>query len=120
MFGYLIVLPNSQYNSTSVTPPIANEALINITSGASQNVNSLGFSPSTITIVIGVNNTVLWTNDDNVPHTVTSDTSDAIVFSSDNLNPGDTFSFTFSRPGIYSYHCSYHPWMKGTIIVLNA
>ena len=67
-----------------------------------------------IDVVIGVNNTVVWTNKDSTPHTVTSTTK---LFDSGNMNAGDTFTFTFTTPGTYSYVCSYHPWMKGTVIV---
>ena len=65
-------------------------------------------------MVIGVNNTVQWTNNDIAPHTVTAvDKS----FDSGELNTGDTFTYTFTTPGTYQYGCSYHPWMKGTVIV---
>jgi plastocyanin len=30
---------------------------------------------------------------------------------------GGTFSFTFMQPGTYTYHCTVHPYMKGTIVV---
>jgi plastocyanin len=65
-------------------------------------------------VVLGVNNTVAWTNDDSAPHTVTADDGS---FSSGNLNPGDSYTYTFTTPGTYAYHCNYHSWMKGTIIV---
>jgi plastocyanin len=119
MFGYLIVLPNEAYNSGSSsgsTAP-AGSINVNIVSGAGLNQSSTGFTPSTITVVMGVNNTIIWTNDDSVPHTVTSDEG---TFSSGNLNPGDTYQFTFPAPGNYTYHCSYHPWMSGTVIVKPA
>jgi len=61
-----------------------------------------------------VNNTVEWKNNDDTPHTVTAvDKS----FDSGNLNAGDVFTHTFTTPGTYQYSCSYHPWMKGTVIV---
>jgi nitrite reductase (NO-forming) len=82
--------------------------------GSATNSNSSGFSPSVIVVVIGVNNTVVWTNNDNAPHTVTASGK---VFDSGNMNPGDTFQYTFTTPGTYQYTCSYHPWMKGTVIV---
>ncbi len=34
-----------------------------------------------------------------------------------NMAPGQTFTFTFSTPGTYTYHCQYHPWMTATITV---
>ncbi len=117
MFGYMIVLPNQAYsNVTASTTATGSTSVsrVNIAAGSGANTNSSGFTPTTITVVLGVNNTVVWSNDDSVPHTVTANEG---TFSSGNMNPGDTFSWTFSTIGNYSYHCSYHPWMKGTIIV---
>lgn len=118
MFGYLIVLPNEAYSGYVQTSQSSTSAPVASTKvdmkGAAENPNSPGFMPSTITVVIGVNNTVVWTNDDTAPHTVTANDGS---FSSGNLNPGDSFTITFSTPGTYTYHCNYHPWMKGTIIV---
>ena len=44
----------------------------NIPQGAEANTAVPGYSPATITVVIGVNNTVQWTNNDVAPHTVTA------------------------------------------------
>ena len=87
---------------------------VSIPAGAGANTASPGYSPDTITVVIGVNNTVVWANNDNMPHTVTATNK---LFDSGNMNPGDTFSYTFTSPGTYAYSCSYHPWMKGTVTV---
>ena len=119
MFGYLIVLPNSAYssvsNSSQTSTASASKAVhVSIIPGAGTNESSPGYSPSTITVVIGVNNTVSWTNNDIVPHTVTADDGS---FSSGNMNPGDTFAWTFTTPGTYAYKCSYHEWMTATVIV---
>ncbi len=81
-----------------------------------------GFSPAIITIVIGHNNTVYWTNNDTAIHTAT----DQSVFDSGCLGdacptgPAASFQFTFSTPGTYHYACSYHPWMQGEVIVKGA
>jgi len=77
------------------------------------------YVPKVVTVVIGVNNTVMWRNDDSIPHTVTSDTG---LFDSGAQYPnympaGATWRFTFSQPGNYPYHCIPHPWMRGTVIV---
>ena len=72
------------------------------------------YSPSTITVEIGVNNTVTWVNDDNAAHTVTATDGS---FNSGNMNPGQSWTYTFTAAGTYEYYCSYHPWMKGTVIV---
>jgi plastocyanin len=70
------------------------------------------FSPATMTISVG--DTVTWTNADGRPHTVTSDGG---AFDSGNLDEGQAFSFTFSEPGTYTYHCNYHGEMQATIVV---
>jgi plastocyanin len=44
-------------------------------------------------------------------------TSDAGAFKSPVLQPGASFSFTFTKPGSYSYHCSIHPFMTGKVVV---
>lgn len=77
-----------------------------------------GFQPKEITLVIGVNNTVTWTNDDpGVVHTVHSDLPE---FDSGILDPGKSFAHTFTKPGTYTYHCDPHPWMLGKVVVKNA
>jgi|GEM_PF-729289 plastocyanin len=84
--------------------------------------SALNYEPATITVVIGVNNTVTWIDQDNTaPHTVTSVAggipSNVQAFNSGNLNDGDTFKLTFNVTGVYHYYCIYHPWMKGIVIV---
>lgn len=88
-----------------------------------------GYDPLTITVVVGVNNTVVWTNEDAAFHTATAASTDPVSFDSGCLNGvgapcptssgGSTFQFTFTVPGTYVYHCLYHPWMQGTVIVKN-
>jgi len=70
------------------------------------------FVPKTITVSPGT--TVTWTNNGQSPHTVTGS-----GFDSGNLNPGQTFSHTFSTSGTFNYHCQYHQnlGMVGTVVV---
>lgn len=79
--------------------------------GASQ---SLDYTPRTITVVIGVNNTVTWVNQDGVIHTVTATDQS---FNSHDIQPGGTYTHTFTEPGTYDYFCVYHGWMRGTVVV---
>jgi plastocyanin len=76
------------------------------------------YMPANITVVIGVNNTVEWINNDtDTPHTVTSNSGDPASFNSGNLNPGQTYTFTFTVAGTYEYYCEYHSWMTGEVVV---
>jgi nitrite reductase (NO-forming) len=103
-------------SSTSATTSISGApgVPISIQPGSAVNTTTTYYSPTNITVVIGVNNTITWTNNDNVAHTVTADNG---LFDSGLLNQGQTWSYTFTTPGTYQYHCSIHPWMKGTVIV---
>lgn len=68
------------------------------------------FQPTTLTVTPGT--VVTWTNDDSAPHTATGDGFDTGM-----LNRGDANSVTFETPGSYAYICTYHPSMKGTVVV---
>jgi len=94
------------------SPPI-NAVHVSIIPGASS--YATGYAPDNITVVIGVNNTVVWTNNDNEPHTVTAVDG---TFNSGNMDPGATFTYTFTDPGTYTYTCTYHPWMHGYVTVI--
>lgn len=75
-------------------------------------ISGFAFQPTTLTIATGT--TVNWTNNDSAAHTATSDTG---VWSSGAIGQNGTYSFTFSQPGTYPYHCTIHAFMKGTIVV---
>jgi plastocyanin len=86
------------------------------------NNESLNFTPSNITVVIGVNNTIVWNDLDYVQHTVQSVIlpSGAMPWKSGILNEGQTFTVVLTVPGNYKYDCSIHPdWMVGTIRVVQ-
>jgi plastocyanin len=70
------------------------------------------FSPTTVTVKVG--STVTWTNLDEEPHTVFSDTG---LFRSSALDTKDSFSYKFDKAGTYRYLCTIHPRMVGTIVV---
>ncbi|MCP8322048.1 MAG: cupredoxin domain-containing protein [archaeon] len=70
-------------------------------------------------ITISAGTTVTWTNMDQVIHTVESGTHEqpTELFDSGPLYQGQSFSYTFTQPGVYVYHCDPHPYMVGMIIV---
>ena len=84
-------------------------------------MSNFSFQPVALTINSG--DTVKWTNQDGVPHTVTSGTNcqnNGVWTSSGFLSNGQTFSVTFSEAGTYPYFCSLHCLnnMTGTIFVI--
>ena len=81
---------------------------------ASVDIVDFGFVQDSITVAPGT--TVTWTNTGQAPHTVTADSG---AWTSETLENGESFSFTFSKPGTFTYHCKIHPKMIGTIIVAD-
>jgi plastocyanin len=77
-------------------------------------IDNFKFLPRELKIDVGTK--VTWSNSDDVPHTVTS-TDDPQTLHSDALDTDDKFSFTFTKPGKYSYYCKVHPHMTGVVIV---
>ena len=70
------------------------------------------FAPTALTVAAG--STVTWTNRDDEPHSVVSESG---LFRSGALDTNESFSFRFDKPGTYRYTCSIHPRMVGTIVV---
>jgi len=87
----------------------------NLPSEVNVSISNFSFSPAVLTIKKGAK--MIWTNNDTVAHTVTSD-SDGLL-NSPTLNPGDSFSYTFMNAGTTAYHCNIHKTMKGTIVVIE-
>jgi len=81
------------------------------------NSQGLNYAPASVNVAKG--GKVTWTNNDPVPHTVTSTSvpSGANSFDSGNMNANATYTITFNVDGTYLYKCTYHPWMHGTVIV---
>ena len=79
---------------------------------ASVKIANFDFGPATITVPAGTS--VTWTNNDDDAHSVVADDK---AFRSAPLDTGESYSFTFAKPGTYAYHCGLHPQMHGKVIV---
>lgn len=75
-------------------------------------IDNFSFSPATLTVPAGT--TVRWTNRDDIPHTVVADDQ---KWQSKTLDTDEQYSYTFTKPGTYSYFCSVHPKMTGKVVV---
>jgi plastocyanin len=85
---------------------------VNIVEPSLSDAMGWGFNPKVVDVRAG--DTVVWRNTGTMAHTVTADAFDSPV------DPGKTFSRLFDTPGVYAYHCTPHPWMKGIVRVSNA
>lgn len=100
---------NSSPTPSATTAPPASPGGNTIT------IKNFAFDPAVLTVKTGT--AVTWVNNDGASHAIASDAGSPAAFSSDTLSTGASFAFTFTQPGTYTYHCSIHPSMKGTIIV---
>ena len=55
---------------------------------------------------------VEWVNEDTAPHNAVGDD-----FKTADLEGGERDSVDFDEPGTYDYVCTFHPFMKGSVVV---
>ena len=113
MFGSAAIQAIAIVLTAGTRPDLAASSGDKSAAGATVKIDNFSFGPATITIPAGT--TVTWTNNDDVPHVVTSD--DNKMFKSKALDTDDRFSFTFTKPGTYNYYCAIHPKMTAKIVV---
>lgn len=92
-----------------IAPSVAQNSAVSVT------IDNFVFEPAKLTVKAGT--TVTWTNRDDIPHTVASKDR---LFKSKVMDTDETYSFTFATPGEFTYFCSLHPHMTGTIVVEGA
>jgi plastocyanin len=103
--------PTTPSNPTPSPSPSPTGAPVSIVSGASV-LTTTAFSPNPIAVAVG--GSVTWTNNDNTAHTSTANNGG---WNSGIISPGGKFTATFMSAGTFSYHCSIHPGMVGTVNV---
>ncbi len=80
--------------------------------GTSAEMRAMAFAPTRIEIAAGT--TIVWTNQDQLVHTVIADDGS---WNSGDVAPGATWSHRFDTPGTYAFHCTPHPFMTGVVVV---
>lgn len=125
-----VVFYTSFYLPESLAKPSVSEEIlepeeifnIKILLGAVTEGNE-NYVPNKSETILGFDNHVVWTNNDQTAHTVTPDVPYTDSYSGEFgspgvIKPGDTYEFLFTEPGEISYHCQPHPWMTGKISIL--
>jgi plastocyanin len=112
--SYAAPAPRPYGQAAPLPAPQAGQAMVSI--------QNFAFNPSTITVRVGQQ--VVWVNNDSVPHTTTSGScpggtcTPAPGWDSGTLNPGQSFAFTFTTAGTFTYFCRIHgAAMQGTVVV---
>ena len=80
-------------------------------------IDNFSYRPAHAIVPAGAR--VVWVNNDDIPHTVTSP-SKPRVLDSKAMDTDEKFEFTFSQPGTFAYFCAIHPRMTGEIVVAPA
>jgi plastocyanin len=81
---------------------------------AAVTIDNFTFTPAQITVAPGTR--VVWTNRDDIPHTVV-DAANPRAIKSPPLDTDDSYARVFDKAGTYTYFCSLHPHMTGSVIV---
>lgn len=71
------------------------------------------FGPQDIKVKVG--DTVTWTNNDTVRHNVAGVDNELPV--GELMGKGETYTYTFTKAGVFNYICSPHPYMMGSVTV---
>ncbi|HJT09296.1 MAG TPA: hypothetical protein VJ771_00765 [Candidatus Nitrosotalea sp.] len=121
-------------SSASATPTITTQ--INILQGASTATNTLFLSPSSVQVTPG--STIVWKNNDSVAHRILSGQSKLVTTGSRGISvitapsftpdgridsgviaPGQTFQYTVSSLGVFSFYDSSNTWINGNILSVS-
>lgn len=108
--GEATTTATSAATTTTAAPPQATTAAVG---GSEVSIENFVFGPSDLAVSVG--DTVVWTNDETaVGHTATSDDG---LWDSKVVSPGETFEFTFTEAGTFTYFCTIHPSMQASVTV---
>jgi plastocyanin len=75
-------------------------------------IRSFQYVPAKLVVQQG--DTVVWTNEDIVPHTATAQGKG---LDSGSIGARQSWRYTADKKGTYAYDCTFHPSMKGTLVV---
>lgn len=78
-------------------------------------VEIVGFAYEPDPVVVQVGGKVTWQNEDSAPHTATADDDS---FDTGSIEESKIGSASFKEPGTFTYYCTVHPDMHGTVEVV--
>lgn len=107
--GYFVINSN---NINKMNAPSNNGSNSQTITPGTVSMHNFAFDPATITVNKG--DTVIWQNNDSVTHHVAADDGS---FDLGGQSGGVTVKFTFTKTGMFNYHCTIHTAMAGVVIV---
>jgi plastocyanin len=75
-------------------------------------IENMQFSPAALSVHRG--DRIVWANKDLFPHTVTASNK---AFDSGSIAAGGSWTYVANKAGEFSYGCTFHPTMKGSLKV---
>lgn len=115
IFTAVVGIVAAKNNMKTTLPPAASASSIAATPNA-VTIANYEFKPTPVTVKVGT--TVTWTNSDIARHSIVSDDPQSqFAPHGDLINQDGKYTFTFTKPGTYKYHCEPHPYMHGTVVV---
>jgi plastocyanin len=110
-------LPRNTFSVNVINPPLSADIII--PAGASDPNGNATFTPREATVVLGLNNTVVWLNQNNNPETIVGSGNLPGDFGKvrNLIQPGESWAYTFTEEGTYHYFSDIHPWLQGTVVV---
>lgn len=126
-FTYLPIILAKPHIPEEVLNP-TEETHVRIIRGSLDPEQQDNYIPKRIELELEINNRVIWTNNDEIGHTVTHDDFvdpysgpfDSMRQMGGLIQPGESWEFLFTQEGEFDYYCIPHPWMNGKVIVHHA
>ncbi|MEY2581636.1 MAG: hypothetical protein QOE09_1485 [Ilumatobacteraceae bacterium] len=97
--------------ATASTPAASSPSASSAVGQNTVGIADFKFTPPDVKVPVG--GSVVWTNNDNQAHTATS----AGAFDAGAIQPGASATVMFQTAGTFTYICSFHPFMTGTVTV---
>jgi len=99
--------------------------MVSFASASTLRITLKTFSPyySPKFVQIGVGTPISWENQTATLHSITHDGcqgGEKYAIDSGAIGPNRTFTVNHLPPGYYPYHCSFHPIMRGTLVVFES
>lgn len=107
----------SNRNDSSEVLQEVQQDVVSTSQETSVTVRNHAYSPARLTIKKGT--TVTWTNQDAVQHDITPDNPSGDWKQSNLLSRGQSYSVTFNETGTFTYFCTPHPEMTGSVTVVD-